>query len=112
MELNCGGHDLLPYLTATLVTKALESVFANSAMTLEEISAMSREELTERFDSFAGGFDELAGYKKMLPSIIQDELHHRDQQAVSDQMWWMTFIVTLLTATNVVLVAYQVISSC
>ncbi|MCS4181939.1 hypothetical protein GGQ07_003403 [Salinibacter ruber] len=71
------------------------------ALNREELSTMSREELVEEYDKRA------TRTVKAL-SVIQEEIHYRDQKVVSDQMWWMTLVVTLLSLSNVALVAYQI----
>jgi hypothetical protein len=64
---------------------------------------MSREELIEEYD-------ERASSTTNALSLIQQEIHHRDQKSISNQMRFMTALITLLTIVNVGLVAYQVLS--
>jgi hypothetical protein len=77
-------------------------------LTPKDIFEMERDELIKGYDSWA---------ENSLPIPVQDvlkllheEIHYRRQQELSNQMWSMTLVITVLTITNVALVAYQVFS--
>lgn len=72
--------------------------------TRDEIARMSVEELRNLYDETSQGH----GQPSLRLTIIQDEIQYRQQRQTSNQMWFMTLFITILTISNVGLVAYQV----